>query len=58
MASRARWNGFTGRIWPAGRSLETPGIEEDYRKFFELAPLPITRKKSLVTRATTDARWI
>jgi len=26
MASRARWNGFTGRIWPAGRSLETPGL--------------------------------
>jgi len=25
LASRAGWNGFTGRIWPAGRSLETPG---------------------------------
>jgi len=28
MASRARWNGFTGRIWPAGRSLETPGLDK------------------------------
>jgi len=26
MASRAGWNGFAGRIWPAGRSLETPGL--------------------------------
>ena len=25
MASRAGWNGFAGRIWPAGRSLETTG---------------------------------
>jgi len=26
MASRAGWNGFAGRIWPVGRSLETPGL--------------------------------
>jgi len=26
MASQAGWNGFAGRIWPAGRSLETPGL--------------------------------
>jgi len=26
MASRAWWNGFAGRIWPAGRSLETPDL--------------------------------
>jgi len=22
--SRAEWNGFVGRIWPVGRSLDTP----------------------------------
>jgi len=32
VASRAGWNGFVGRIWPAGRSLETPGIGLPYRK--------------------------
>ena len=26
MASRAGWNDFAGRIWPAGRSLETPAV--------------------------------
>ena len=26
MASRAGWNGFAGRIWPADRSLETPAV--------------------------------
>ena len=26
IASRAGWNGFAGRIWPAGRSLETPAL--------------------------------
>jgi len=30
MASRAGWNGFAGRIWPAGRSLETPGLYDWY----------------------------
>jgi len=25
MVLRAGWNGFTVRIWSAGRSLETPG---------------------------------
>jgi len=28
MASQARWNGFTGRIWPVGRSLETPAVDD------------------------------
>ena len=27
MASRAGWNDFAGRIWPAGRSLETAGLK-------------------------------
>jgi len=27
MPSQAGWNGFTGRIWPSGRRLETPGVE-------------------------------
>jgi len=27
MASPAGWNEFAGRSWPAGRSLETPGVE-------------------------------
>jgi len=26
MASRAAWNVLAGRIWPADRSLETPGL--------------------------------
>jgi len=26
MALRAGRNGFAGRIWPAGRSLETPAV--------------------------------
>jgi len=26
MTSRAEWNGFAGRIWLAGRSLEAPGV--------------------------------
>jgi len=26
MSSRVGWNGFTGRIWPAGRSLEATGL--------------------------------
>jgi len=26
MSSRAGWNGFAGRIWPADRSLETPAL--------------------------------
>ena len=34
MHSRAWWNGFTGRISPAGRSLETLGLKSKY-----LAPL-------------------
>jgi len=28
MSPRAGWNGFAGRIWPAGRSLENPAVEE------------------------------
>ena len=28
MSSWAAWNGFAGRIWHAGRSLETPGLNE------------------------------
>ena len=27
MASQAGWNGVMGRIWPAGRSWETPVVE-------------------------------
>ena len=27
MPLRAWWNGFAGRIWPAGSSLETPVVE-------------------------------
>jgi len=27
MPSRAGWNSFAGRIWPAGRSLETPALK-------------------------------
>ena len=28
MSTRAGWNGFAGRIWPAGRSLETPVLDQ------------------------------
>jgi len=31
MHLRAGWNGFAGRIWPAGRSLETPALYESSR---------------------------
>jgi len=27
-ALRAGWNGFAGRIWSAGRSLEAPGLKD------------------------------
>ena len=28
MSARAGWNGFAGRIWPAGSSLEAPGLKQ------------------------------
>ena len=28
MSTRAGWNGFAGQIWPAGRSLVTPGLDQ------------------------------
>ena len=28
MSTRAGWNGFAGRIWPAGRSLVTPDLPQ------------------------------
>ena len=28
MSTRAGWNGFAGRIWPAGRSLVTPALDK------------------------------
>jgi len=30
MCFAAEWNGFTGRIWPAGRSVEN--LDKDYEE--------------------------
>jgi len=30
MALQAGWNGFAGRIWPAGRSFETPALDHSF----------------------------
>jgi len=41
IASRTRWNGFTGRIRPAGHSLETAAIKKNFNKgdvSFKLEP--------------------
>ena len=47
IASRAGWNGFAGRIWPAGRSLETPALDQSVQKLWSFKGLPAT----LVARA-------
>jgi len=33
MSTRAGWNGFAGRIWPAGRSLVTPVLHDAFTGF-------------------------
>jgi len=35
MCFAAGWNGFAGRIWPAGRSLENPDDIEDDEEWWQ-----------------------
>ena len=41
MASRAGWNDFAGRIWPAGRSLETPALDHETKTMHLILPLNV-----------------
>jgi len=43
-ASRARWIGLKGQIWPAGRSLETPGLDEPHSHFATLKTSAVMRQ--------------
>ena len=49
MSTRARWNGLAGRIWPAGRSLVTPELDEQ-KCIQMIGILPGPKKKWRIKR--------